>query len=359
MSRELELLRAIGPPWLAEHTLLLCRHGSHAYGTSTPESDEDFKGTCVPAAAHLHGFLAGFEQAENHGPDVTVYALPKFFRLAAECNPGIIEVLFVEPGDRVICTDLGERLLAARQLFLSKKARHTFSGYALAQLKRIRGHHRWLKNPPAGPPSRADFGLPERTVLPADQLQAAQAAIQKQLDSWQLDLSALEPAVRQDLQTRLETFLTEQLQSDSWTRAARQVGLDENFIALLDRERQYGARLRDWQQFCEWQIHRNPARAALEARHGYDCKHASHLVRLLRMCREILTRGEVVVKRPDREELLAIKNGAWTYEQLLEWAAREDRELDALMPGSPLPHGPDRPALEKLCIELVEEGLRR
>jgi hypothetical protein len=29
---------------------------------------------------------------------------------------------------------------------------------------------------------------------------------------------------------------------------------------------------------------------------------------------EILTQGKVIVKRPDREEILAIKNGAWSYE---------------------------------------------
>ena len=66
---------------------------------------------------------------------------------------------------------------------------------------------------------------------------------------------------------------------------ARQVGLDENFIALLDRERQYTSRLRDWQSYREWQENRNPARAALEARHGYDCKHASHLGKHTVLCR--------------------------------------------------------------------------
>mgnify|MGYP001607055563 CR=1 FL=1 len=46
-------------------------------------------------------------------------------------------------------------------------------------------------------------------------------------------------------------------------------------------------------------------------------KHAMHLVRLMRMCKEILITCEVVVKRPDREELLAIRNGAWSYYKLI------------------------------------------
>jgi len=42
------------------------------------------------------------------------------------------------------------------------------------------------------------------------------------------------------------------------------------------------------------------------------------LVRLLRMCHEILTMGKVIVRRPDAEELLAIRDGVYTYDQLME-----------------------------------------
>jgi len=45
----------------------------------------------------------------------------------------------------------------------------------------------------------------------------------------------------------------------------------------------------------------------LEAKFGFDTKHAMHLIRLLRMAREILETGVVHVKRPDAEELSAIR----------------------------------------------------
>jgi hypothetical protein len=83
-----------------------------------------------------------------------------------------------------------------------------------------------------------------------------------------------------------------------------------------------------------------------------------HLVRLLRMCREILAEGRVVVRRPDAEELLAIRSGAWPYERLIEWAKAEDQALTELMRTSPLPREPDRAAIDRLCVELTEEGLR-
>jgi hypothetical protein len=75
------------------------------------------------------------------------------------------------------------------------------------------------------------------------------------------------------------------------------------------------------------------------------------------MCREILETGQVLVKRPDREELLAIREGAWSYEQLVEWSEREDRALEALVHHSPLPAKPDMRKLDALCMAMVEEAL--
>jgi predicted nucleotidyltransferase len=343
-------------PWLPDRTILFARHGSLAYGLDTATSDEDFKGVAIPPKPYFFGFASRFEQAESKAPDLVVYDLRKFMSLAAECNPSIIEVLWTEP---LVETPLGERLRASRAMFLSKKAKHTFSGYALAQLKRIRTHHRWIAKPPDHAPTRAEHGLPERTIVPKDQIAAALAAIDKKLADWELDfMHEVEPASRILLQGKMAEALAEmKVASDAkFAAAARTLGYDENFLALLDRERRYTAARREWEQFQNWKATRNPARAALEEKHGYDTKHAMHLVRLLRMCREILERGEVVVKRPDREELLAIRAGAWSYDRLLGWAETEDKALDAIYETSPLPRAPDRDALDRLCVELVEKS---
>ncbi|HEU4407047.1 MAG TPA: nucleotidyltransferase domain-containing protein [Polyangiaceae bacterium] len=282
-------------PWLRARTLLLTRHGSHAYGLNTPTSDEDYKGVAVPPREYFLGFANAFDQAESSEPDLVVYEVRKFFRLARDCNPNLIEVLYTDPSDHLLCTPVGERLLAGRDLFLSRKARHTFSGYAIAQLKRLSSHQRWLREPPS-PPRREDFGLPP----------AADA----------------EPAAE-----------------------------------LGEAERAYRARKHEWDAYQNWLATRNQARAELEARYGYDVKHAMHVVRLLRMCREILESGRVVVKRPDRDELLAVRSGAWPYERLVEWASEQDRAMAELSERSPLPRAPDAKALDALCVSVVEAAL--
>lgn len=343
--------------WLRERTILLAVHGSHAYGTSLPTSDTDLKGVAVPPRSYFLGFADRFEQAESHDPDMVIYDVRKFCALAADCNPNIIEVLWSDESDYRLLTPGGRLLVEHRADFLSKKARHTFAGYAHAQLKRIRTHYRWLTNPPASPPTRADMGLPERTVIPADQLMAAQAAITKRLDQWNTNfLDGLDPATRIEVMAKMTEVLTEiGVNSDSqWSNAARSVGYDANFIRLLDLERQYGCRHKEWDQYQNWKATRNAARADLESKHGYDTKHGMHLVRLMRMCREILTLGRVIVKRPDRDELLAIRAGEWPYERLVEWAEREDRAMEDLYKSSTLPKCPDRAALDRLCITIVE-----
>src|SRR5688572_6406982 len=238
--------------WLVPRTILFARHGSHAYGLNTPTSDEDFKGVVIPPKEFHFGFAQRFEQAESKEPDMVIFDLKKFMFLASECNPNIIEVLWTEP---LVVTSLGEKLRAARQLFLSKKAKHTFSGYALAQMKRIRTHHRWIANPPKEPPTRAQFDLPERTVIPKDQLMAAQAAIDKKIGHWELDfLHDVEPGSRVLLQNKMAEVLAElRIASEGrWEAAARTLGYEENFLALLDRERRYNTAQREWEQYNHW-----------------------------------------------------------------------------------------------------------
>jgi hypothetical protein len=366
------------------HTLLLCVGGSRAYGLHTERSDVDVKGVAVPPAPVLFGFLHRFEQAEGPAAvdpfadtlneeeraavareklEGVIYELRKFMSLAADNNPNILDVLFCRDAEVRHITPVGERLREAAPRFLSMAARHTFSGYALSQLKRIETHRRWLIDPPTVEPARADFGLPPRTLIPSDQLAAAQDAIRKKVDSWELDFGEMPDASKLYVREQIENMLVERhIYSESrFAAAARSIGYEENFIDLLDRERHYKAARNNWDQFHTWQRSRNPARAALEAQHGYDTKHAMHLLRLLRMGREILETGTVHVWRGDRDrdELLAVRAGALPYDQLIEQARADEARLTALYAAknSPLPRVADREGLNTLCIELIEAAL--
>lgn len=348
---------------VSARTIFLTRHGSHAYGLATPSSDIDVKGVCIAPKAYHFGYLQNFEQAESKDPhDSVIYSLQKFVRLAADCNPNIIEVMFSSDEDHMKVDEFGERLLAVRDEFISKKARHTFSGYAHAQLKRIEGHRAWLLNPLTKEPIRVDFGLPERTVIPSDQLDAARSLVIKKLEKWNFEnMQDFSPDQRIFIQSVMEDITSELgiTADDKWNAAGRSVGLDDNFLEILDRERRYKAARNNWDSYRKWEKERNPVRAEQERKYGYDTKHASHLIRLMRMCKEILSGKGVIVKRYDREELLAIKlYGAMKYDELIAEAKRLDDECAELYKTSLLKHAPDRAKLDSLVVSLTEDYLR-
>lgn len=352
--------------WLKDKTIFLTRHGSQAYGTSTPTSDLDIRGIVIPPKEYYLGLTNNFEQATSKDPDLVIFDLRKFMKLASECNPNALEIIFTDEQDHYIETDLGKKLLENRNIFLSKRVKHTFSGYAHAQMKRILTHRRWLLSPVDNKPTRAEFGLPERTVIPADQISAANAAIKKRCDEWNWhEMETLSPSTRQEIQDEFVRRLTEitnwnfeSIEDKIWLSAANSLGFSTNFIEFLDKERNYTNRLRDWQHYQEWKENRNPIRANLEAKFGFDAKHASHLVRLCRCCKELMTDGILRVRRPDAEELLAIRNGAWTFDQLISWFDTQSKEIDELYEKCTLPKLPNMKAISNLCVELIERSIK-
>jgi len=420
---------------IEDHTIFVTLHGSHAYGMSGPESDVDIKGVAVPPKSYFHGFFNRFEQYEGQFPrdfrgqdgfisrsvspqppllswknktfieriedtvgrsippdeqiDSTIYDIRKFFKLAADCNPNIIEVLFTDEAHHLVSSEHWKRILEKRDLFLSTKAKFRFCGYAFSQLKRIKTHRAWLLNPPKTKPTRADFGLPERSLLSRDHREAAEGLIKKKVEEWILLPDELPREVLESVRRNTASALKEMwegLAADCYVRdgesykpiipplddfndfnvselsnaAGRVLGYNTNFLELLDKERRYKGALKYYKQYQEWKANRNPARAAMEAQFGYDGKHASHLVRLLRMAEEILSKGVVNVHRHDAEELLSIRKGAWEFDELLEWADKQQEKLNKIYDEklSPLPRTPDYHKINQLCMEVVEKVIR-
>lgn len=329
--------------WLQSRTIFLTKHGSQAYGTNLPTSDLDVKGVAIPPKEYFFGYLQRFEQAESKDPDAVIFDIRKFVALAADCNPNIIEVLFTDAADWIVNRPEWDRLRERRDLFLSQKAQHTFSGYAMSQLKRIKTHRRWLLDPPKKHPERGDFGLPNEPTLEKVQMGVVESKITKIADSlggqgW----------TRDKVQER---------DAEMVDAVAKEIGLSPNLIPVIIAERRYGSAMRNWVAFQKWKDERNPKRSALEAQFGYDTKHAMHLVRLMRMATEILRDGKVLVRRPDAAELLAVRAGEWNYDDLIAWAQKTEDELATIAAASPLPKAPDRKAIDALVVDIVESSL--
>lgn len=335
-----------------EHCIFKFTSGSHQYGTSRPDSDVDVRGVfiapldCVfdifktrfigsgtikqaldyaidsidtncPLAARGfindalstdRGDLSISVETVNHPTeDYELHELRKFLKLAADCNPNIIEFLYV---DHLIdvCELEWEMIRENRHLFLSKKARWTFAGYAIQQLKRIKLHRSYLLNPPGHKPTRKEFGLPENSKIPKEHYNAL------------LSLP------------------------DEWVVS--------NAKEQVFAEKRYASAMQQWVSYNKWESERNPARKEMERKYGYDVKHAMHLVRLCRMAEEILKDGVVIVRRPDAEELRGILRGEWKYDDIEAVADGLDARLDVLYEKSALQNAPDRKKIAQLYTEI-------
>ncbi len=355
---------------VAAHTVLLCRHGSHAYGLETPESDLDLRGICIEPPEFVISFCKNFEQSENvkfngyeESKDCTIFGLRKFLNLAANANPNVIEILFVEENEIIFATEFGRKIIDNKELFLTKKAYHTFGGYAKGQLKRLENHRQWIINPPPEPCSRTEFGLPASPVIPSDQIKAAFAAINKKIDQWNLkDMTDIDRADRIEFINAMAEVIAEmQLGAkEQFIAAGNSLGFDTNFLVMLDKERTYNGIKQLYSQYQNWLKTRNPKRFKTEQECLVDTKHASHLIRLYFEAIDLLNGNGLILKRPKDELnlLLDIKLGKFgkeTYKMVMDLKEDLNSKLDDAMKNSKLPHGPDVNKMDDLMRTLYKQ----
>lgn len=99
-------------------------------------------------------------------------------------------------------------------------------------------------------------------------------------------------------------------------------------------------------------------RKSLVEKYGYDCKNAAHLIRLLRMGIEFLTEGVMHIERTqDAEQLLDIKRGKWTLDEVKKEANRLFISCEQAYIHSPLPAVADSDRINDLCITILKRKI--
>jgi predicted nucleotidyltransferase len=348
--------------WIKKNTIFLSLAGSRAQGLENEHSDYDYRGVAVPSKEYFYGFNKKFEQAELKAPhpDAVIFDLQKFFSLSADGNPNTLEILFADESDHIIVNDIGRTLLDNRDKFLSRNLKERYIGYSKAQMHRMKNHKAWFDKEVQPPPTREEFGLPKELQIKKEQLLTFQAAIAKKLEEWNCDFEPFSEPQKIYLKGKVSEILSEMsiLSDNRWELAARSLGSTENFIFILQREKAYQNVIDNFISYNNWKKNRNPKRALMEEKIGYDAKFACQLIRLLKIGKEVLLTGKLKVKRTeDREELLAIKNCQWSYDSVIEYADKIEKEVKEAYFNSPLPIKPDINYLDDLCIQLIEKSL--
>jgi uncharacterized protein len=297
---------------LPEGLISLCWRGSVAHGMYVPKSnpdsidDKDVMGVYIGPLEHYLGFGRKdvYERWEGEW-DCVFYELRKFIGLLVNCNPNVLSLLWVNPSGIIYESALGERLRQHRDLFVTKKAYHSFSGYAHDQFKKM--------------------------IYFNQEAQALMQQLEEQLVSFGID-------------------------PDSCDAGHSLRGLDgQSFVGATTEMMEVVKRFRGERRRFYSGGYMGKKRRELVRRVGYDAKNAAHLIRLLRMSVEFLTEGTLYVERADATELLDIKRGAWPLDKVKAEAERLFQLAQEAYVRSSLPPEPDRARAERLCVEMVSE----
>ena len=339
--------------------LFECISGSRAYGTDLPTSDTDIRGVFLLPQADLYG-MHYTEQVNDDKNDVIFYELGRFVELLAKNNPNILELLCA-PADCILYQHpLFDRLQPAD--FLSKRCRDTFAGYAVSQIKKARGLNKKILNPmPLERKSLLNFcyALPN-----AGDSSAGSVPVPDWLATrgWQPEHCGLVsvPHARDVYALFYDGAGSLGFQGivagpDSAEVSLSSIPKEMSIQAYLYVNHDgYSSYCKDYREYWDWVDKRNDARYQNTLNHGknYDAKNMMHTFRLLDMAIEILERGEVLVRRPNREELLQIRAGAFEYDELLQKAEQKVAEVDTAAANSPLPEQPDLFYINQLLVTL-------
>jgi uncharacterized protein len=341
-----------------------CISGSNAYGTNTPTSDTDIRGVFVLPQDDLYGLTSVAQIADDRN-DIVFYELGRFVDLLTKNNPNILELLCT-PADCVLHRNpLIDRLTTA--LFLSKLCRDTFAGYAISQIKKARGLNKKIVNPM---PRERKSLLHFCHVLIGQGSQPAPDWLEKR--GWrQEDCGLVNVTHARDIYALFYDLngadeskrlgfsgIIQGDESNAVSVSSVPPGM-EPVAHLYVNHDGYSSYCKDYREYWEWVENRNDARyqnpaAADRLEHGknYDAKNMMHTFRLLDMAAEILSRGEVIVRRPNREELLQIRAGNFDYDELIARAEAQILEIDELAANSTLPKRPNVKQANEVLIEM-------
>lgn len=335
--------------------------GSHSYGTSVPTSDIDYRGIfCADQINVRTPFFPVKEVSDSTEEDTKLYELSHFMGMCVQCNPNIIEMLWIDETDITYQTTAYKMLREHRHELLSSKIAYTTSGYALSQLKRIKGHNKWLNNPQqVEPPKQIDH-------IKLIQWYGPDKVMPRDFDVTKLIDNSIIVPYGGGLYGLFHNVATDAINTTGRTLCDVFGKLNTNFdgkreclpppLAILKFSAEdYKAKLTNHTNYWTWKKNRNAARSLTEEEFGYDVKHAMHLIRLMRMGAEVLTDGQLLVKRPDAAELIDIRNGSMSYDEVLEYANHMNNLIKGeLYKNTALPHTPNLQFAAKLLMDIQD-----
>jgi hypothetical protein len=119
----------------------------------------------------------------------------------------------------------------------------------------------------------------------------------------------------------------------------------------------YSEHCKDYREYQEWLENRNEARYVETQEHGQriDGKNMMHCMRLIRMATEIGQGKGIIVRRPDAQELLAIRRGEVDLDSLIDIADNAIENMDKIFENADLPNKVSKDLVNNLLVSIRTE----
>lgn len=339
--------------------------GSHAYGTSTPESDIDLRGVFIQPLEDIleNGYV---EQVADKTNDIVYYELKRFLDLVRTNNPTVLELLFA-PEDCIKINSIEWGFIKNQApKFLTKICRYSFAGYAIDQIKKAKGYNKKMnweetemtrKNVldfcyvlhDGGSISLNEWFtlFNEDEIDRFDQRDIGLAKVDHAHDVYAMYLLSgfnIQKGIVSDINKANEVQLC------SIPKGLNPVGY------LTFNKDAYSTHCKRYNEYSTWLKERNPDRIKMNKEHGknYDSKNMMHTFRLLNVALEIPKIKFINVRRSDEEIkiLMKIRHGEYDYDQLVHDAEAMIKKLDKVYDECDLPKEIDQKLLSNLLLKL-------
>lgn len=319
-------------PHLGNNIILLGLGGSHAYGTNVETSDVDIRG-CTLNTKNEILTNQNFEQFENADTDTTIYSFNKLIHLLSNVNPNTIELLGLKPEHYLYVAPIGQELLNNKNLFLSKKAVHSFGGYANQQLWRLNNK------------AVRSIGQAEKEQHILNTINSASCSFKEKY----FPLSE-----NDNISLYIDTSEHKDLD--------KEIFMDINLTHYP---------LRDWKSM--WAEMNNivkdyskfGSRNSRAAEHDKLGKHMMHLVRLYLMCLDILERKEIITYREKEHDfLMEIRNGKYLdsnkqpIPEFFDIVNYFEKRLEYAKENTDLPDKPNYKGINEFLVSVNERVVR-
>lgn len=318
-------------PHLNRNIILLTTGGSHAYGTNVNNenhiSDIDIRGIYLNSKDEILTMKCRNKPFEHHKTDTVIYPLKQIIELLSNCNPNTIEILGTKEEHLFRVTEEGELLRDNANLFLSQKAAHSFGGYAIAQLRRLQN------------------ALARDNYPQSEKENHILQSVKRQMKTFK---DTYTPLCDDELKLYIDKSNKDEFESEIFADISIKNYPLRDFKSMMNEMNNI---VKDYSKLN----HRNSKKDEIHL-----LKHAMHLIRLFLMGTEILEgKGINTYRENDKELLLGIRNGKYTYDEIFEMVDELQNKFKYAENNSSLPVKPNQGHIDELVFEINKKVLSR